>query len=490
MKLAFIFSVLSYISKSWPASNLLSKTAKKWRCKTAGEKKAYVCFQLDRPAQITGIDIGNEYSAHVTVQVGRKGARDEDFQVDVDPMILFAMSLFYYNMKTYKKKLQEILLATTLMSTAECRNATNFNRVRCFHKDALIESVAASRWELVKIICTQPYSNQYAFGLSMVKIHAAPDATDTKVDKPLLPVSFIANAAAQTSSASPFAKFKLRADSSESDSETGSQLFSRWKEAKQQSTTASTANTSTAAAIRDSSATPASLLKQAASHKPRFSTVTTTTKKVPTTEEDADETSNETAPKHKDRNRRAILYESDDDKPNERLDKKLNHDRRLEEKQLDEKARKATDLASTSNVAQRSRTSERSSDKFRDFLDDDDIGKRKVTTTTKTPTRTDPKCNMLPTVSRKRTLSPGAAVPSTSTVAETPQKKNKVDSKGIVAGPAQKQRSFKPFKRLLEGVVLVISGIQNPERGHIRDKALKMGAKYKTDWDRNCTHLM
>ena len=50
--------------------------------------------------------------------------------------------------------------------------------------------------------------------------------------------------------------------------------------------------------------------------------------------------------------------------------------------------------------------------------------------------------------------------------------------------------TYKPFNRLLEKVVLVISGIQNPERGSIRDKALAMGAKYKSDWDANCTHLM
>lgn len=48
----------------------------------------------------------------------------------------------------------------------------------------------------------------------------------------------------------------------------------------------------------------------------------------------------------------------------------------------------------------------------------------------------------------------------------------------------------KPFNRLLEGVVLVISGYQNPLRGELRNKAMSMGSKYKADWDNNCTHLM
>lgn len=48
----------------------------------------------------------------------------------------------------------------------------------------------------------------------------------------------------------------------------------------------------------------------------------------------------------------------------------------------------------------------------------------------------------------------------------------------------------KPFIRLLEDVVLVISGIQNPDRASLRTMAFAMGAKYKPDWDSTCTHLM
>ncbi|XP_071959331.1 DNA repair protein XRCC1-like isoform X2 [Antedon mediterranea] len=64
-----------------------------------------------------------------------------------------------------------------------------------------------------------------------------------------------------------------------------------------------------------------------------------------------------------------------------------------------------------------------------------------------------------------------------------PMKKRKSD----VTKPSTKN---KPFGQLMEGVVFVISGFQNPHRSDIRDKALEMGAKYKGDWGKGCTHLI
>lgn len=47
-----------------------------------------------------------------------------------------------------------------------------------------------------------------------------------------------------------------------------------------------------------------------------------------------------------------------------------------------------------------------------------------------------------------------------------------------------------PFNRLMNGVVFVLSGFQNPFRGELREKALEMGAKYRPDWTPDSTHLM
>lgn len=71
----------------------------------------------------------------------------------------------------------------------------------------------------------------------------------------------------------------------------------------------------------------------------------------------------------------------------------------------------------------------------------------------------------------------------------TTPKKRKLDSEDSV-GTAKKPRKTKSFYGLLDDVVLVISGIENPERANIRNTALLMGARYKGNWDNTCTHLM
>lgn len=44
--------------------------------------------------------------------------------------------------------------------------------------------------------------------------------------------------------------------------------------------------------------------------------------------------------------------------------------------------------------------------------------------------------------------------------------------------------------KLLEGVVFVLSGFVNPERGILRSQALEMGAEYRLDWNSDCTLLV
>jgi len=43
---------------------------------------------------------------------------------------------------------------------------------------------------------------------------------------------------------------------------------------------------------------------------------------------------------------------------------------------------------------------------------------------------------------------------------------------------------------LMKKVVFVLSGFENPERSTLRDEALEMGATYKPDWSKECTHLV
>ncbi|XP_015789579.1 DNA repair protein XRCC1 [Tetranychus urticae] len=59
------------------------------------------------------------------------------------------------------------------------------------------------------------------------------------------------------------------------------------------------------------------------------------------------------------------------------------------------------------------------------------------------------------------------------------------------AKPKEKKTKVdQPFCQLMKGVTFTISGFQNPLRSEIRSKGLQMGAKYKGDWDRSCTHLI
>ncbi|KAK4428067.1 DNA-repair protein XRCC1 [Sesamum alatum] len=44
--------------------------------------------------------------------------------------------------------------------------------------------------------------------------------------------------------------------------------------------------------------------------------------------------------------------------------------------------------------------------------------------------------------------------------------------------------------KLMEGVVFVLSGFVNPERGVLRSQMLEMGAEYQPDWNSSCTLLV
>lgn len=122
------------------------------------------------------------------------------------------------------------------MTPPESKNSTNTNRVRCFSKDALVQSVIDEKWDLIKIICTQPFNKHVQYGLSFIKIYVA--TSETKEEKKsLIPQQFVTTSSFQSSSSSfdkfkNFGVFKLREDSPDSESENGTILFQRWKQSK------------------------------------------------------------------------------------------------------------------------------------------------------------------------------------------------------------------------------------------------------------------
>jgi XRCC1 N terminal domain len=72
--------------QKYPASNLLEKgEPKSWKCKTPGESSAVIVLEFDGPTTIAGIDFGNEGSAFVQVDVGKKkgetAPKDDEYKV-------------------------------------------------------------------------------------------------------------------------------------------------------------------------------------------------------------------------------------------------------------------------------------------------------------------------------------------------------------------------------------------------------------------------
>lgn len=126
---------------------------------------------------------------------------------------------------TYRSSFQEILITSSFMTPIESKNSTNINRVRCFAANALVESVAKEKWELVKVTCTQPFNRHVQYGLSFITLHVAGDKTsDDEANQ--------SKNVADKVDSSQLGPLQLREDSPDSESESSSSLFSRWKQSR------------------------------------------------------------------------------------------------------------------------------------------------------------------------------------------------------------------------------------------------------------------
>ncbi|XP_073426757.1 DNA repair protein XRCC1 [Dendrobates tinctorius] len=142
------------------AENLLKPdTYRKWKAKQAGEKQVSVILQFEKEEQIHSIDIGNEGSAFVELLVGHStSVSEQEYEV------LLGMSSF--------------------MSPSESKNGSNLNRTRMFGSDKLVKTAAEKKWDRVKIVCTQPYTKNLAYGLSFIRFHSPPDKDDPPPSSP------------------------------------------------------------------------------------------------------------------------------------------------------------------------------------------------------------------------------------------------------------------------------------------------------------------
>ncbi|XP_017870299.1 PREDICTED: DNA repair protein XRCC1 [Drosophila arizonae] len=337
---------------------------------------------------------------------------------------------------------RELLLSSSFMTPIESKNSSNTNRVRCFSSDALCQAALTDKWKLVKIVCTQPFNKHVQYGLSFVKMHVAGSAKP----KCLVPDKFKLTAHPNPSPSPAVAalgRFKLREESpdSEPDGKASLSLFQRWKATRNE-------DTSTAAAIRDAGS-PAALRRLSDSRPAPIKTPTQANSPSSATQAET---------KVLDRNRDSLLFGDDEDEDNpagavadarkQRLSKHIEADknrRRMElEKELEKKKNKGKRLSTEKPAVKQ-----------------DEQPEKKVES------------------------KPTAAVQAQKRLSSSLEEQSKPAKK-----PKMKEPKYVPFNQLLRGVVLVISGIQNPDRADLRSKAIALGAKYKADWEPGCTHLI
>ncbi|XP_061633115.1 DNA repair protein XRCC1 isoform X1 [Phyllopteryx taeniolatus] len=343
------------------ADNLLSSdTYRKWKAARAGEKQTSVILQFEKEEQVHSIDIGNEGSAFVEVLVGNSSAtREQDYEV--------------------------LLVTSSFMTPTESRNGTNMSRVRFFGPGQLQKSTAQEKWDRVKIVCSQPYSKNIAYGLAFVKFHSPSDKNDPPVTSPKL---------------TKLGQFRVKDDAPASGSsiQPGSLFFS------------AKSNTSPKASPQSNKLSYAAAALQAAG--PAAPPAAPPSSSTP---------------------------------PQAPAKRKFEFSKERE---------------SVPGPPHPKKSSTGSSPEFKPATP-------KVKTGTPSPSSSKASAKVF---AEKR----HEGLPKTK---EQP-------SKGV------KSPEKVAFKRIMEGVVFVLSGFQNPFRGELREKALEMGAKYRPDWTPDSTHLI
>lgn len=75
-------------------------------------------------------------------------------------------------------------------------------------------------------------------------------------------------------------------------------------------------------------------------------------------------------------------------------------------------------------------------------------------------------------------------------ISKEEKKTDKPSVSGSTTAVSDKTKKTKPFRSLMDNIVFVLSGYQNPQRSQLREMMLEMGASYKADWEPGCTHLI
>ncbi|CAO1406143.1 unnamed protein product, partial [Diamesa serratosioi] len=471
---------------NFPASNLLeTRITKKYKCKEVGEKLVFVVFKLVKPTQIVTIDIGNEHSAFIEVFVASSKQNTPEFK--------------------------EILIASSFMTPVESRRSENPNRVRCFNKSLLIEGVCDEKWDLVKIVCTQPFA-RVQYGLSFITLHSPSEESDKDEN------GFKSKPEQKSGEKIKFGKFYLRNDSDDDAEKKDESLsaYHKWKLSKDD-------KNASASSVTKSTTTSSSSAKMSMKEKVQTMKDTEKRKRIVLMDDSSDE---EISKPKQSRSRANLMYDEDDELPNEKMEEKMNKERESNKKTNNKDDTKKRDKTpprtdsknkfssfitdetpsskskSSSSSSHHHKSSSSSSKDKRDTPSKSSghssRSESKSSTDKKSSSHSSSrsrhkdspsKTSSTHTSRRNSNDSPEKKSSSRSKSKSTPDKRTS-SSRSSIPSPSNKKVSYKPFGKLLEGVVIVFSGYQNPDRGILRQKAIDMGAKYKADWENSCTHLI
>lgn len=293
------------------------------------------------------------------------------------------------------------------MSPPESKTSSNPNRVRCFKKSALVQATASEKWELVKVICTQPFNEQVQYGLSSIKLYISGDETPSK--------SSTKESSEKEKPKIVAGKFKLRDDSPDSENDAMG-LFNRWKTSKSE---------------KSSDVKEVSKKQESSTSKPKRGETSSSSSKGRPSEKNGNN-DDEKRTKVVDKKRLDSLFGEDEEE-------------KQEEKKVED-PKKEIDFKGTPSGSKRPSTSNLESEsckkvKYESFSSSDD-----ESNATKSPKK------------KKTTNTPGTSKKKSP---EKPYLNSFYINKTTGQRVYEKSRTiYKPFNKLLEGVTIVISGIQ------------------------------
>jgi len=390
-----------------PATSLLSKG--KWACKDEGEPEAWVILQLEEMSIISDLDLGNNGAAFIEVQVGRLGMEVKDYQT--------------------------LLVASSFMSPGEARLGDKATRVRMFSSDQFSATSAKEKWDMVKVVATQPFTKHSRYGLAFITV----SGKTASGAPPSVPGSLAVKLGA----------FKLKEE--KKDEIAVGSLFRRQKEQ------GASESSSVAASLRaDKTLADMALVR---SEKEE-------TKRKRSEEEGGGEMKpKKIRPVNGDLPRRDCV-------PGEsRADMFKNFEPKKEATKERVKNVKQSDLRK-----ERKAIEEDLNERVKKYKKQEDVDEDKGK---------NPNGRVSGEGSSRSTHSDQEAPKISKAAGKESQKEP--NSKNVESDTTKKTA---PFRDLLRGVVFALSGFQNPLRGEIRGKAMEMGAKYEPDWSSRCTHLI